>query len=799
MKKKSFIAIFLLIVNFGVLSGQTTETFEDEAVDAFTFTDNLQTFDIINYNDEFNIFNCTDCGWNGSEKDDQFIDLSSPEGGSTLGDGTSFSIKTNDGTLITVSRLYLFCSKINLSSHTSGELTITGEKEGNIVYTITKNSGFADVENLTPNNGYTLIDFTTEGGTDYSNIPIDQLTFSSTGNLDYLGLDALTWDYADNPVIGIAKEAIVSSNQVTFNYYIENLGNVTLTELQLEDDLNAVFGTGNYNITTPPSLIDDPGTITLNPEFNGNDNTQLFSTTSQLNSGDTAQIQLVVAVNPIIDMGSGLGVYQTQNTITAKHGEITIIDISDNGNDPDPNGNNNPDEIEENDPTIFTVIQLFCNSTRLFVNSNASVGGDGLSWATAYNTLQEAIIFATICPLVDEIWVAQGTYTPGFLETDSFFIPKGITLLGGFNGTETTASERSWTTNPTILSGDLNGNNTADAGDSHTIVTLLEDNVTLDGFTIQHGYADDETDNSQVAIGRGGAGIYIRNAKNINIKNCIFKNNVAQGNGIDNGVGGAIINFGLVNTATTISNCLFHNNTATAGGGAISGENGIIYIMNCTIADNNASQGGGIHLYSPNIIAANNILSNNSGTNGNINDSGPGTLWSFYNMFFNTTSGNNGNIPPNIVNSGNNIVNTDPLFDEGYQLSSNSPAIDAGSNAAYINNVGDVNNDMDLAGTPRLKGSSIDMGAFEQNSTLGMDAFETSVFNLYPNPVDDVLNIKTSYQEYDYVLYNIQGQEILRASQQSSKIINVSKLPPGIYVLRLSSGNKSQNFKIIKE
>ncbi|WP_418509689.1 FG-GAP-like repeat-containing protein [Corallibacter sp.] len=347
----------------------------------------------------------------------------------------------------------------------------------------------------------------------------------------------------------------------------------------------------------------------------------------------------------------------------------------------------------------------------LYVNASATGANDGSNWSNAFTSLQDAINNA-LC--ANEIWVASGTYKPGLLETDSFTIPSNITVLGGFDATETSANERNWAENPTILSGDLNNDNTSNSGDSHSIITLNENNVTLDGFIIENGYADDDSDNTQVAIGRTGAGIYIRNAENININNCIFKNNIAYGNGIDNGVGGAIINFGNSATTTTITNSLFFDNIATAGGGAISAESGNLTTVNCTIANNTASHGGGIHTFAGNVTATNSIFTNNSGSNGNINNGGTNTSVVSHCLFFNNTSGNNGNIPSGINDGGNNIENTDPLYVDGYKLTDSSPAIDAGDNNF-------INLTEDLDGNPRISNVIIDLGAYEYfNANIGI-------------------------------------------------------------------------------
>ena len=76
-----------------------------------------------------------------------------------------------------------------------GTLTITGRKNGVTEYTITLITGdFQDPQDTATNNGFTYINFVTQGGVDNSNKVIDELVFSSTGNLDYMALDAFRWD-----------------------------------------------------------------------------------------------------------------------------------------------------------------------------------------------------------------------------------------------------------------------------------------------------------------------------------------------------------------------------------------------------------------------------------------------------------------------------------------------------------------------------------------------------------------------------------------------------------------------------
>lgn len=197
MKTLSFIAQFLLL---SICSGfaQTTETFETETTGATTFTDNGQGFTITNGAGEttYDIEFFSGGGWNGSGADNRFIDNTS--GSPTQGDGSSFTISTNGGVDITVKSLYLFVATRALGV-ASTTLTITGKVNGSTVYTITKSSGFASPVTFSPNNGFTFIDFSSEGGNDNSNSAIDELVFSTTGNADYLALDAFRWDVVTVP------------------------------------------------------------------------------------------------------------------------------------------------------------------------------------------------------------------------------------------------------------------------------------------------------------------------------------------------------------------------------------------------------------------------------------------------------------------------------------------------------------------------------------------------------------------------------------------------------------------------
>jgi hypothetical protein len=149
-------------------------------------------------------------------------------------------------------------------------------------------------------------------------------------------------------------------------------------------------------------------------------------------------------------------------------------------------------------------------------------------------------------------------------------------LYGGFIGTETSRNERDWTSNLTILSGDINSddNGTENITDNCYTVVTGANNSRLDGFTIRGGNAQEH----------GGG---MRLTGSAAVENCIFEENFAIS-------GGAIWDDGN----SIISNCSFKNNTAQNGGAIYciypDSNTMISSITNCTFQENDAFKGGAI-------------------------------------------------------------------------------------------------------------------------------------------------------------------------------------------------------------
>ncbi len=69
--------------------------------------------------------------------------------------------------------------------------------------------------------------------------------------------------------------------------------------------------------------------------------------------------------------------------------------------------------------------------------------------------------------------------------------------------------------------------------------------------------------------------------------------------------------------------------------------------------------------------------------------------------------------------------------------------------------------------------------------------------SIYPIPVSDILYIELSENNFGVELYNMFGQQVLKA--QNEREIPVSKLSSGIYVLKITTEKGVYSRKIVKE
>jgi len=276
---------------------------------------------------------------------------------------------------------------------------------------------------------------------------------------------------------------------------------------------------------------------------------------------------------------------------------------------------------------IIFFFAFFCwfpafSQSPIYVSSTASGSNDGSSWADAYTSLADGLDNASFG---DEVWVRAGTYTPWDTPGLSFELPSGVKLYGGFDGTESSLAERDWEANPTILSGNINGQ------EYSKIVLLITDPDTstlVDGFTIKDAVDFDPNPlpcSEMFPCYGGGVEVFFNSnegSPGLTVRNCIIRDNFARlgagmtvwGEGVlydlflenilveDNttyfqggGGGGIIVEGGREILVSRVS---FENNYGyPVGGGFVffnAGETGVsLTLKSCFFYSNSIDRGGG--------------------------------------------------------------------------------------------------------------------------------------------------------------------------------------------------------------
>ncbi|MHC5060421.1 MAG: hypothetical protein ACYTFK_04985 [Planctomycetota bacterium] len=256
----------------------------------------------------------------------------------------------------------------------------------------------------------------------------------------------------------------------------------------------------------------------------------------------------------------------------------------------------------------------------IYVDASSPLGGDGQTWSTAYKYLQDGLSGASDS---DQIWVAQGTYNPdqdesGFVipgdRLATFHLVNGVAIFGGFPSGGGSWQSRDVDLYPTILSGDLLGNDVevsvgvslgnepTRAENSYRIVTAVGCNSStiLDGVTITKGQASNCSSDSCRAAGMFFSNCYAT------LENCTFTKNYAFNRG------GALGDF--YNSRPTFNNCTFTENAAGDYGGAVYCREGTATMTNCTFSSNSSerSNGGAINLSYGTIIITKCTFTQNS-------------------------------------------------------------------------------------------------------------------------------------------------------------------------------------------
>ncbi|SFN83797.1 Por secretion system C-terminal sorting domain-containing protein [Paenimyroides ummariense] len=162
-------------------------------------------------------------------------------------------------------------------------------------------------------------------------------------------------------------------------------------------------------------------------------------------------------------------------------------------------------------------------------------------------------------------------------------------------------------------------------------------------------------------------------------------------------------------------------------------------------------------------------------------------------------------IPTQMVNLGNNLSNTNPLFvnktNGNYNLQPNSPAIDAGNNSFLT-----LSPNLDAVSNNRIYNSIVDLGALEYQGTVSItEQTKNKQFVLYPNPAEREVFLQfDEYQKGNVVIYNLQGKKVLEINRTEVNTgkpikINVENLQSATYIVKWLGDQFEASVKLIKK
>ncbi|WP_298418254.1 choice-of-anchor Q domain-containing protein [uncultured Kordia sp.] len=492
-----------------------------------------------------------------------------------------------------------------------------------------------------------------------------------------------------------------------------------------------------FNVTlTPSTTVATEATLTWNHPFD---------------TGDTIDLVYVVSGMPIGNGTAINGISGNSQLLTGLSSNFYDIYLR-------ANCSGNPSAFE-----LHTV----GFKVPIFVNANATGANNGSGWANAYTSLETALAVASDD---DVLWIAAGTYKPaGTSRSNSFMITNdNITIYGGFNGTETQLSERDFVTNETILSGDVNGDDTVltfnGGGRNENLYHVVEvtgQSVTIDGIVVSGGQATASSGDDRLGggiykntgvnnlvitnskfrenVSVGGSAIFARcaNGETISVLNSIFYDNLGN-----YAAGVYTINENNVNYTVTLANSLFYNNTTRdsgvnqgfTGSAAWLRANGTSSsltstVSNCTFVDNtdigtrastnrgtfsaSRSINGGTHA----LTVSNSIFYGNRGASNAVTR----PITNGHTVAVTSMTVNNSIDESNFtgVSAGNqtSTSNANPMFTDAasgdYTLMGSSPAINAGNNTYVIGTTDVVNNN-------RIQDTTVDIGAYENAASLSV-------------------------------------------------------------------------------
>ncbi len=479
-----------------------------------------------------------------------------------------------------------------------------------------------------------------------------------------------------------------------------------------------------------------------------------------------------------------------------------------------------------------------CDISHYFVRQDSPLSGDGLSWETAFVTLQEALDQADLQLNAGnetvEIWVAEGVYTPYVHEDDpepraaSFKVRPGIKIVGGFHGHEHHAEDRDPVGAPAVLSADL------DLNDDPSDPSTSTDNA----FNILHINPNEDSGKVELvglriegatSTGVNGSAVFVSGGVYLEMHECdFFRNESDQGSAI----------WALTGSRITTYSTRFLNNRSSqpTDGGTILIEGSILSLFNTSFSYNENESGGCIHAVNTRVNATHCAFVHNNtfATSGAAVHLGVGADVYIYNSFLFDNIGDSGighfdidedanlnvnysSIQDGYVGVGN--ISEAPIFenedgpdglagtlDDSLRTQAGSPTHDAGNNytSSALNIFEDASGHSRFGEDPSVSDTGVggapivDLGPYElhvEPSHLGLEEAHTEcglTESMYyvvqsPNPVAG-FSSGLSWDGENLELVEIVAGPDISASDVLSIIVTPQGTGEAVVALVLNSG-----------
>ncbi len=370
---------------------------------------------------------------------------------------------------------------------------------------------------------------------------------------------------------------------------------------------------------------------------------------------------------------------------------------------------------------------------------------DGSSWEQAMDAAGfRKLLSGSVDLSKSTIYMSQGKYVMSEESGLGVIIRKNVKAVkGGYSqfSEGTDVSERDIDTYATIISGDVNGNKQADAGDCGLLL-VKKGIIGIEGVTFQYGYVS-EADASTTEC---GSGIYVSGSAgdtSVELTDCVIRDckstvttSLKQG-------GAAVF---ILSGQVRLNNVKLLDNTSVGRGGAVRcNSKTAVALMNNSLLKGNShsgSWGNGIQMSEGHICMNNTTIIENEGTGAALNGGG-----SF--LLVNSTIVGNGSDSHGAVRCETGI----------------------GGDTKFINNLLITENpsapSFNLNGSNK-EASSKGYNVYQRVTGITMSTLDTA----YPNPVNGTLNEEGVYVWDINQLGTVKGYATKQAVIEVAKSFN---------------------------